>query len=136
MDRSEFLKHLGTGTLLACAGCSLVSCGSNDDPTLTVVDFTLDLSLPANSALQNVGGSLSKDGVIIAKLSSTEFTAVSRACTHAGTNVNYRSIQQDFLCPNHGSVFDKSGAVKNGPANSALKKYNTELSGTNLRVFS
>jgi cytochrome b6-f complex iron-sulfur subunit len=136
MERSEFLKYLGTGTLMACAGCSLVSCGSNDDPTPAVIDFTLDLTLPENSALQNVGGSLSKDGVIIAKLSSTEFTAVSRACTHEGTNVNYRSTPQDFLCPNHGSVFDKNGSVKNGPAKTALKKYNTELTGNSLRVFS
>jgi cytochrome b6-f complex iron-sulfur subunit len=136
MHRSEFLKYMGAGTLIACAGCSLVSCGSNDDPTPTIVDFTLDLTLPANSALQNVGGSLSKDGVIIAKLSSTEFTAVSRACTHEGTNVNYRSTQQDFLCPNHGSAFDKNGSVKNGPAARALTKYNTELTNNNLRVFS
>ncbi len=134
MDRSEFLKYIGTGTLIACAGCSLVSCGG-DDPGPSV-DFTLDLTLSANAALQTTGGSFSKDGVIVARISGTEFTAVSRACTHQGTNVNYRSTQQDFLCPNHGSIFDKNGAVKNGPASSDLKKYNTELTGNNLRVFS
>ena len=136
MDRSEFLKYMGTGTLIACAGCSIVSCSTNDDPTPATVDFTLDLSLPANSALQNVGGSLSMNGVIVARISISEFTAVSQACTHEGTNVNYRSTEQDFLCPNHGSIFDKSGLVKNGPATRALKKYNTELTGDNLRVFS
>jgi cytochrome b6-f complex iron-sulfur subunit len=135
MERSEFLKYMGTGTLLVCAGCNLSSCGSDDDP-VPAVDFTLDLSLPANSALLAVGGSLSKEGVIVAKVSSAEFTAVSQACTHQGTNVNYRSTPQDFLCPNHGSVFDKNGAVKNGPATKALAKYNTELTGNNLRVFS
>lgn len=137
MERSEFLKYMGTGTLMACAGCSFVSCESNDDPTPTAgVDFTLDLTLASNSALLNVGGSLSKDGIIIAKISTSEFTAVNRACTHAGTDVNYRSTPQDFLCPNHGSVFDKNGAVKTGPATRALAKYNTELTGNNLRVFS
>ena len=135
MDRSEFLKYLGTGTLMTCAGCNLVSCDSNDDPAPTA-GFTLDLTLPANSALQTTGGSLSKDGIIIARISGSEFTAVSQACTHQGTNVNYRSSQQDFLCPNHGSIFDKNGLVKKGPATSALKKYNTELTGNNLRVFS
>ena len=135
MDRSEFLKYMGTGTLMACAGCSFVSCNSNDDPAPNV-DFTLDLSLPENSALVSAGGSLSKDGVIVARISSSEFTALSRACTHAGTNVNYRITQQDFLCPNHGSIFDKAGSVKTGPATKALKKYNTELTGNSLRVFS
>lgn len=137
MERSEFLKYMGTGTLMACAGCSLVSCESNDDPSpKSGVDFTLDLTVAANSALLNVGGSLSKDGIIIAKVSTSEFTAVNIACTHAGTSVTYRSTPQDFLCPNHGSVFDKNGAVKNGPATRALGKYNTELTGNNLRVFS
>lgn len=137
MERSEFLKYMGTGTLMACTGCSLVSCESNDDPTPTAgVDFTLDLTLAANSALLNVGGSLSKDGIIIAKISTSEFTAVNIACTHAGTSVNYRSTPQDFRCPNHGSVFDKNGAVITGPATRALGKYNTELTGNNLRVFS
>ncbi len=134
MDRSEFLKHMG-GTLLLCAGCNLISCSSKEDPT-PIIDFTLDLLLPVNSALLSIGGSLSKDGVIIAKISNTEFTALSQACTHAGTHVNYRSAQLDFLCPNHGSVFDKGGAVKKGPATSPLKKYNTELTGDNLRVYS
>ena len=139
MERSEFLKYMGTVTLMACAGCSLLSCESNDDPTptpITGLDFTLDLTLPANSALLNVGGSLAKNGIIIAKISTSEFTAVSSACTHAGTDINYRSTPQDFRCPNHGSVFDKNGAVKNGPATKALAKYNTELTGNNLRVFS
>ena len=135
MERSKFLKYMGTSTLLVCAGCHLVSCGSDDDP-IPAVDFTLDLSLTANSALLTVGGSLSKDGVLVAKVSSSEFTAVRQACTHQGTNVNYRSTPQDFLCPNHGSVFDKNGAVKNGPATKALAKYNSELTGNNLRVFS
>lgn len=136
MDRNQFLKYMSAGTLIACTGCSLVSCDSSDNPMPTGLDFTLDLTLPANAALQNVGGSLTKDGVIIANVTGSEFTAVSKACTHAGTTINYRSTQQDFLCPNHGSVFDKNGLVKNGPAGSALAKYNTELTGTNLRVFS
>ena len=134
MDRAAFLKQMSTGTLLVCTGCNLISCNSKDDPAPTV-DFTLDLLLPINSALQNIGGSLSKDGVIVVKVSNTEFIALSQACTHAGTNVNYRTTQQDFHCPNHGSVFDKNGVVKTGPATTALKKYNTELSGDNLRVF-
>ena len=135
MERSEFLKHMGTGTLMACAGCNLIGCGSNEDPAPNT-GFTLDLSLPENSALASAGGSLSKDGVIVARISTTEFTALNRACTHAGTNVNYRSTQQDFLCPNHGSIFDKSGTVKTGPATKSLKKYNTELTGNNLKISS
>ena len=141
MERKEFLKLLGTGTLAACAGCALQSCSddavvASSIPPPTGVDFTLNLTEPANVALQNVGGSLSKDGLIIARLSTTEFAALSRSCTHQGTLVNYQNTPMNFLCPNHGSRFAATGSVINGPAVLPLKKYNTELTGDSLRVFS
>ena len=135
MQRIEFLKVLGSGTVLACTGC-LDACSSKSDPAPTNVNFTLDLALPENAALTNTGGSLSKSGVILARLSATAFAAVSIACTHEGTSVTYQSAQQNFFCPNHGSKFDKSGTVLNGPASKALQKYNTEFTGNSLRVFS
>ena len=106
MERSEFLKLLGSGTVLACAGC-LEACSSKSDPAPTNVNFTLDLSLPENVKLTSAGGSLSKNGVIVACVSTTEYIAVSLACTHEGTSVTYQSGQKNFLCPNHGSRFDK-----------------------------
>jgi cytochrome b6-f complex iron-sulfur subunit len=134
MERSEFLKILGTSTLVACAGCSMNSCAEESvDPN---VDFTLDLTSSENSALLNTGGSLARQGVIIARISSTEFVALRRACTHEGTDVNYQSTKQNFRCPNHGSEFSKTGAVQIGPATRPLKQYNTELTGNELRVFS
>ncbi len=137
MNREEFLKQIGTAALLTCTGCSIFTCSSDDtDPAPSNVDFTLDLTLSQNNALNTVGGSISANGIIIARLSTTEFTALSRACTHQGTPVNYRSAQQDFLCPNHGSIFDKNGVAIKAPATSPLRKYNTALTGTNLRVFS
>jgi cytochrome b6-f complex iron-sulfur subunit len=134
MDRAEFIRQMGTMTLAVCAGCALHSCAEEAvDPN---VDFTLDLTSPANSALQNAGGSLGKEGLIIARIQGDEFVALRRACTHEGTAVNYQSSKQNFRCPNHGSEFSKSGAVQIGPATKPLKLYNTELKGTMLRVFS
>jgi cytochrome b6-f complex iron-sulfur subunit len=136
MERSEFLKLLGTGTLLACASC-LESCSNNSiDPAPASLDFTIDLTLPENVALNSANGSLVKNGVIIARLSTSEFTALWRSCTHQGTAVNYQPSQQNFLCPNHQSKFDKNGSALNGPATIALRKYNTALTGSSLRVFS
>jgi cytochrome b6-f complex iron-sulfur subunit len=134
MERLEFIKLVGAGTLLACAGCGLVSCSAEEDPAPTDIDLSLDLNSTENTALQNVGGSLSRDGVIIARLSATEFAAVSRACTHQGTPVNFRPTQRDFFCSNHGSVFSTSGGVVQGPANRPLRQYRTALSGNILRV--
>ena len=134
MDRSEFLKMLGSGTLVACAGCTLYSCVEESiDPD---VDFTVDLTATENSALLNAGGSLTKQGIIIVRITGNEFVALRRACTHEGTDVNYQSAKQNFRCPNHGSEFSKTGAVQIGPATKPLRQYNTELSGDSLRVFS
>jgi cytochrome b6-f complex iron-sulfur subunit len=134
MERSEFLKILGTTTLAACAACSLHSCAEESiDPN---VDLTLDLTASENSVLLNAGGSLARQGIIIARIQGDEFVALRRACTHEGTDVNYQQSKQNFRCPNHGSEFSKTGSVQIGPATKPLKQYNTELTGDSLRVFS
>lgn len=136
MNREEFLKQLGVAALLTCTGNVMFGCSSQSDPAPANADFTLDLSSSQYSTLNTVGGSVAANGIIIARLSTTEFVALSRACTHEGTAVNYRSSQKDFLCPNHGARFSTTGSVLQGPANSSLRKYNTTLTGTSLRVFS
>ena len=136
MNREEFLKQLGVTALLTCTGNVMFGCSSQSDPAPANADFTLDLSSSQYSTLNTVGGSVAANGIIIARLSTTEFVALSRACTHEGTAINYRSSQKDFLCPNHGARFSTTGSVLAGPANSSLRKYNTTLTGTSLRVFS
>jgi cytochrome b6-f complex iron-sulfur subunit len=136
MNRDEFLKQLGVAAFVTCSGNLLFGCSSENEPGPSNVDFILDLSSSQYSALNTIGGSVSANGIIIARLSTSEFVALSRACTHEGTAINYRSGQKDFLCPNHGARFSTTGAVLQGPANSSLRKYSTELTGTNLRIFS
>lgn len=121
--------------MLTCT-CGVIGCSSENEPIPDNVDFTLDLSLSQNAALNTPGGSVAANRIIIARLTSTEFTALSRACTHQGTAVNFRPTQQDFLCPNHGSIFSTTGSVVQGPATSPLRKFSTELTGDLLRVFS
>ena len=141
MERNEFLRLLGTAGIAVCAGCSLESCSSSSDPSpsgLTGVDFTLDLTATANAALLADGGFIYKSGIIVVCLNASTqlYTAVSQACTHQGTTIGFDVSKGNFLCPNHGSRFSTSGVVVNGPATASLKKYNTTLTGTNLRVFS
>lgn len=132
MDRIEFLKTFGTGAMAVCTGCSLVSCG---DESVAPIDIVIDISLPENTALQAVGGSLVKDQVIVARVTSLEFVAVAKECTHAGTTIAFQPTNSRFNCPNHGSNFSLSGGVLNGPATQALKQYSTEFSGRTLRIF-
>lgn len=142
MDRKEFLTTVGRGSIAVCTACFLASCGydSGGNPAAPQapqgVDFTLDLTQSANQSLKNVGGFLVKSGVIVARISSTDFSAVSAACTHEGFTLVYEQASARFHCNNHGSNFSSDGKVINGPAAQALTKYKTTLEGNNLRVFS
>ncbi len=137
MDRKEFLSIVGLGAA-AFAAQYCLGCKAADDQTITGpsnVDFTLDLTAPANAALASVGGYIYKNGIIVARTAGG-YVAVSFTCTHQGGTVTYDNGAGNFYCPNHGSRFATSGAVVNGPADRPLTHYNTSLSGTSLRVYS
>ncbi|GGH13785.1 QcrA and Rieske domain-containing protein [Mucilaginibacter phyllosphaerae] len=146
MERQEFLAKLGISMAAVCAGCSIIGCGSKgsdpapgDSGTKPPVTgsgsvFTADL----NSELQTVGSSKISNGVILVRLATGavagSFTAVQVACTHEGTGINYNTNQGVFICPNHGSQFNTSGGVLQGPATAALKKYTVTVTGSTLTV--
>ena len=139
MDRKKFFAQLGVGAAAllvpACigglAGCKKSDSGSTTAPT--TVDFNIDIS---TGTLATNGGFLVQNGILVAKTLTGTFIAVSAACTHQGTTVNYVSSSNSFLCPNHGAKFSANGTVTQGPASTNLKQYNTSLTGTTLRVFS
>jgi cytochrome b6-f complex iron-sulfur subunit len=135
MDRKDFFFQLGIGAaallIPACIG-GLTGC-KKADALPTNVDFTIDVS---TGALASNGGYLVHNGVIVARTTAGIFLAISAACSHQGTTINYNASGNNFICPNHGAQFSSTGAVTQGPANSSLAKYNTTLTGTSLRVFS
>ena len=60
---------------------------------------------------------------------------MSSVCTHQQASIVFEANNNRFYCAAHGSVFATTGAVTTGPATTALKKYQTSLTGTVLRVF-
>ncbi|PWS28843.1 (2Fe-2S)-binding protein [Pedobacter yonginense] len=141
MDRKDFLKSIGMSAaafaLINCIGCKKTESTNTTDTTgPTGVNFTLDLSLAANAALLTNGGSLVSNGVIVARTNAGTYIAVQRSCTHESYTLTYQSANSRFFCPNHGATFGENGAVTNGPASRSLTVYNTQLTGTTLKVFS
>ena len=133
MDRKDFLRSAAFAGLAICVGCAA---NNSDVPTApSNVDFTLDLTQSANQALTNVGGSIVTNGIIVGRVSQTSFVAVSSACTHEGTTVQFQSTNNRFYCNSHGSTFSLDGGVTGGPASRALTKYNTTLNGNSLRIY-
>lgn len=142
MDRKEFLAQLGLTSAAIFVGTCMGGCSKDDGgsssvpPAPTGVDFTINLSDSANAALATAGGYIYRSGIIVARTLSDQYIAVSQACTHQGTTVVFEGGNNRFYCSNHGSTFSTTGSVTGGPAGAPLTKYNTALSGSNLRVFS
>lgn len=53
--------------------------------------------------------------------------SISSICTHLGCGVRWRQDTENFECPCHGSIFNKDGRVKKGPAPRPLEWYAIEL---------
>jgi Rieske Fe-S protein len=141
MKRSEFLGTLTAPVAVACTACLAAACskssgggGSNAPAPPSNVNFTINL----NTQLVAVGSSLSQSGVIVARLAAanqpSSFVAVQESCTHQGTNINFSAANNQFICPNHGAIFNTSGANVGGQSTAPLKVYTVAVSGTTLTV--
>ncbi|MDX2190830.1 MAG: Rieske 2Fe-2S domain-containing protein [Bacteroidota bacterium] len=155
MTRTEFLKNLGLGSAAIMAvhmmGCetkksdpapstsstpaSNTTTTGNNTSNSGKLDFTLDLSESANSALNNDGGYVISNNVVVAK-NGSNYVAVTRVCSHEGNAaITFNSGSKSFVCSVHGAQFDTSGKGLNSFGSKGLKTYSTSLTGTKLRVF-
>jgi len=146
MERKDFIEQVGlSGAAILIFGC-MQGCSKSDGTTTnnngnnnnnTSVDFTIDISKSPYDALKNIGGFYLEPitNVIVVKTTASEIIAVSAICTHQQASITYQANNNRFYCAAHGSVFSTTGAVTTGPATAALKKYQTSLTGTMLRVF-
>lgn len=149
MERKQFLRSLGAGAAFAITFPCLGACSKDDGdrpdgggntPIPTDVDFTIDLESADGQKLNENGGFIRKNLVVVAKNLEGDFVAASQVCSHQGYD-EVSFLDQDggiFYCDVHGSRFEQNGTPKNKvdaqPAK-ALKVFKTELLGTILRVF-
>ncbi len=153
MERKDFIEQVGlSGAAILIFGC-MQSCSKSDGPSTNTntgggtgsggnntgtVDFSIDISKSPFDALKTNGGFYvdPATNIIIVKTTSGEIIAVSSICTHQQASIVYQANNNRFYCAAHGSVFTTTGSVTTGPATTALKKYQTTLTGTILRIFS
>lgn len=53
--------------------------------------------------------------------------AVLATCTHLGCEVKYHPEKEQWLCPCHGSIYDREGRPTSGPAPKALSRVAVEI---------
>ena len=118
----------------ACGGGSPTSPGGGMASPLAVVAGRFSASRVqvtiAGSPLANVGGAAlveSTAGVfLLARTSESAFSAVEAVCTHEGCTVN-GADGATYVCPCHGSRYNRNGQVMQGPAKAALRQYGTTV---------
>jgi Rieske Fe-S protein len=62
-----------------------------------------------------------------------EISVLSIACTHLGCALNVSG--NTFICPCHGSSFQFSGEVMQGPASKNLAKIRHEIVNDTVRIY-
>jgi cytochrome b6-f complex iron-sulfur subunit len=150
MERKEFLNMVGMSVGAIVLQHCISGCSTKSDPAPVVpppgggggggstgitgnaetgktIDFVLDLTNSNFSNLKNNGNAAIAGSVIVARAKDGSFIAVSKACTHAQTTIDYRADKDDFLCSNHGSTFDLTGKVTKSPAATNLISFKTSF---------
>lgn len=59
-------------------------------------------------------------------------TAFAPACTHLGCAYRWESRKELFVCPCHGSEFNRNGSVVTGPAERPLDRLSVKVEGNRI----
>ena len=84
----------------------------------------------AGSALATVGGAVLVESIagvfLLARTAEGSFTAVDAVCSHQSCTVT-GIADTTYVCPCHGSRYDRNGRVLAGPATAALRQFPTSF---------
>ena len=70
----------------------------------------------------------------LSRLDNGGFLAISRKCTHLGCAVPWVLERNQFECPCHASIFDKTGSVIKSPAPRALDLYPVSFEKNSIKI--
>mgnify|MGYP001193980649 FL=1 len=125
---SSGTNSVGSGTQTSSG---IVSSGNN---------ITIDLTNSNFSSLSSPGDfiNLTSVGVLLLKISSSEFRAFDNCCPHSGTKDDWSYSNQEFTCGSHGNKFGIDGNnivnCSSAATSGDLKNYSTSLAGDSLTI--
>ncbi|PZV83155.1 Rieske-like 2Fe-2S protein [Algoriphagus aquaeductus] len=150
-SRRKFIEKAGLATIMSTFGVAFfTSCSSTEDADpnnpnnppsgdqpngITISGTTVRIDLSVQTRLAASGGWLliQNARTLVANVNGS-YVAMTSVCTHSGCFDSWTFANNRFTCTCHGSVFDPSGRVLQGPAASPLQQYTTQLSGTTLTI--
>ncbi len=140
MNRNEFLKNCG----FACLGGGLLagilqSCSPSKMITANIIGS--DLIIPLNHFVSD--SNVDKKYIVarndklqfpvcVYKKDANAYIALWMRCPHKG--VELQVFGQKLVCPAHGSEFEHTGKVLNGPAETDLRILPVQLEHKQLRI--
>jgi cytochrome b6-f complex iron-sulfur subunit len=148
-SRREFIERAGMTAVMSTFGLSFFTACSSESETpnqpttppptasngVTISGNTIRIDLTSQAALAvNGGWLLVIDAQTLVVNVGGAYSALTSVCTHSSCDRNWTFASSKFTCTCHGSEFDTSGNVLQGPANQPLRSYTTGLNGTVLTV--
>jgi len=146
--RRRFLSSIASGILAAIGailgiiggGAVLSSTARKQEdwlPASTLLDLPEHEPTPVTLTVRRLDGFrevLDRRTVFLVKTGESDVAAFSATCTHLGCLVAWDAEGQVFKCPCHGGVYDRTGAVKDGPPPAPLLKVATRVDGERVLV--
>jgi Rieske Fe-S protein len=100
------------------------------DQGIDIVSPQREINLSDYPALGKTGGyAMITKNVIVIRTGQNNFIALRTICTHKRCDVEFNG--KEFECPCHGSKYNRSGKVLNGPATKNLTSYKTTFNKEN-----
>ncbi len=103
--------------------------GSVSGSTITVNTAGTALGAPGTLALVRTN----QGDLLVARTAAGAFVALSATCTHQNCEIT-DFAGETFVCPCHGSQFDTSGRVLQGPAAIPLRTFQTQFASDVLTI--
>ena len=137
MKRREFINWAGLGLIASYLPVALVACSKSESTANTASTDNAEelLSIGTISQLEEAGFLLDESAkVLVIKDNKEELMAVNPTCTHQGCIVDWKTEENQFICPCHNAKFAPNGKVTGTPAQSPLPTYQVQENNGDILV--
>ena len=133
-------SFLAVGTLVESCGGSPTSPSGSSLPSLATLNGSfasgvVSVTIGADGPFGSVGGSALVNSpagsFLVVRTAQDAFNVMTAICTHQQCIVS-EFANQTFRCPCHGSQYNTTGGVVNGPATQSLRRFTAAFSNNVL----